>query len=1020
MYCPLWVKSNFSFLEGASHPEELISAAAEAGVPALALTDRSGFYGSVRAHVQARETGVRLIHGVELITEDGLSLVLLVRNRLGYSGLCRVLSQAHLRSSTRGTCLVRKVELWANAPGLIAIVLPRGRWARETRDLDVGWHRAFGRHLYSMVVRHARADDHLLERIVRGNANSANLQIVAGVEILYHQPTRQPLQDVMTAIRHGTTLAKAGTLLRENNTHGLPAPAEFLALFEDDVEAVERTLRIAADCEFDLGELRYRYPSERLPDGRTTSERLHDCTWEGADRRYPDGVPDDVESQLQLELKLIDELDYCGYFMTMWELVQFCKRKDILCQGRGSAANSAVCYCLGITAVDPLRMGLLFERFLSRERAEPPDIDLDIEHERREEVIQYVYQHYGRDHAAMVATVISYRSRSATREVAKALGLSDETIEALARSQDQSGDDGTTEEERDAVRGLLIPLRDEILGFPRHLSVHPGGFLLGQERIDALVPIENGAMADRTVIQWDKDDVEALGLFKVDLLGLGALSMLHRTFELVREHYGRFLTMATIPPADEAVYRMLWKADTVGLFQVESRAQMAMLPRTKPRNYYDLVIQISIIRPGPIVGGMVHPYLRRRDGEEAIEYPHPALEPILRRTLGIPLFQEQIMRLAMVAADYTPGEADQLRRDMAAWKKAGRLEAHRERLIGRMVAKGVAQEFAERVFQQISGFGEYGFPESHAASFALIAYATAWMKWHYRTAFTAALLNSQPMGFYSVATIVDDAKRHGVVVHPPDVLKSDWDCLLEPHADDFSLRMGIRYVKGIAKGQWQQIARVCEGTAPASIEELSRRSGQGPAVMSKLAEAGALRGLQADRRTALWQAHAPAAPVDQLALEAEESVLEWEDLDRFDEISWDYDSSGYSAVDHPLAPMRDRLAGKGLPTAAEVWGTADGTQVSFAGLVICRQRPGTASGVLFITLEDETGFVNLILWPKVFEKNRQLARTASLLGVTGKLQAENGVVHLIAERLWVPRIPKQPERRSPRWGTGRP
>jgi error-prone DNA polymerase len=478
--------------------------------------------------------------------------------------------------------------------------------------------------------------------------------------------------------------------------------------------------------------------------------------------------------------------------------------------------------------------------------------------------------------------------------------------------------------------------------------------------------------------------------------------------------------MATIPPADEAVYRMLWKADTVGLFQVESRAQMAMLPRTKPRNYYDLVIQISIIRPGPIVGGMVHPYLRRRDGEEAIEYPHPALEPILRRTLGIPLFQEQIMRLAMVAADYTPGEADQLRRDMAAWKKAGRLEAHRERLIGRMVAKGVAQEFAERVFQQISGFGEYGFPESHAASFALIAYATAWMKWHYRTAFTAALLNSQPMGFYSVATIVDDAKRHGVVVHPPDVLKSDWDCLLEPHADDFSLRMGIRYVKGIAKGQWQQIARVCEGTAPASIEELSRRSGQGPAVMSKLAEAGALRGLQADRRTALWQAHAPAAPVDQLALEAEESALEWEDLDRFDEISWDYDSSGYSAVDHPLAPMRDRLAGKGLPTAAEVWGTADGTQVSFAGLVICRQRPGTASGVLFITLEDETGFVNLILWPKVFEKNRQLARTASLLGVTGKLQAENGVVHLIAERLWVPRIPKQPERRSPRWGTGRP
>jgi error-prone DNA polymerase len=605
------------------------------------------------------------------------------------------------------------------------------------------------------------------------------------VEVLYHTPSRRRLQDVLACVRHGVTLAAAGRRIRPNAEHDLKSPAAFHALFADDPAAIERTREVAARCAFRLDQIVYRYPSERLPEGKTTAEWLAELTFAGARERYGGAIPDAVAAQLDKELRLIEELDYCGYFLTMWEIVRFCREREILCQGRGSAANSAVCYCLGITAIDPVRMGLLFERFLSRERAEPPDIDLDIMHERREEVIQHVYEKYGRDHAAMVANVIRYRARSAVRDVGKALGLPETALARLTKLLSRSSEiapaalaQAGLDPEAPAHRHLR-ELATELCDFPRHLSIHPGGFLLGHEPVIDLVPVENATMPGRTVIQWDKTDIEALGLFKVDLLGLGALSHLDRCLRLIAKHRGVAYSMATLPPDDPATFAMICRADTVGVFQIESRAQMAMLPRLRPQKFYDLAIEVSIIRPGPITGGMVHPYLRRRRKEEPVTYPHPSLIPVLQKTLGVPLFQEQVIRVAMVAADYTPGEADQLRRDMAAWRRSGRIEQHRERLVSRMVAKGIAPEFAERVFQQIRGFGEYGFPESHAASFALISYATAWLKCHYPAEFICALLNAQPMGFYAPSTIVEDARRHKVEVRPVDVRTSGWDCTLE-------------------------------------------------------------------------------------------------------------------------------------------------------------------------------------------------------------------------------------------------
>ena len=854
-YVPLWCKSNFSFLEGASHPDELIEEAHRLGLPALALTDRDGVYGIVRAHMKARELGLKLIVGSQIIVEDESVITLLAQDRRGYANLCRLLTTGRLRSE-KGESMVTWDEIYRHANGLLALwggdqslIVGEG----EPNEVAGSLRDAFGDRLYGMITRHRREDEVVQEARLRERAKLYGLPLVAANEVLYHTPARRPLQDVLTAIRYGIPVASCGRRLKANAEHSLHSPYTFTRLFADDPAAIVRTQEIADRCGFALAEIRYRYPSEHMPDGTTSADWLRHLTFEGARERYSSGIPADVADQLEKELKVIEALDYPGYFLTMCEIVKFCREKGILCQGRGSAANSVVCYCLGVTAVDPAKVNLLFERFISKERAEPPDIDLDIQHNRREEVIQHVYEKYGRDHAAMVANVIRYRSRSALRDVGKALGISETVLDRAAKFLSSYDDvDPRTLEQMgfDTSKGLhkqLLKLTNEILDFPRHLSIHPGGFLLGHEPVHDIVPIENGTMPDRTVIQWDKNDLEDLGLFKVDLLGLGGLTQLDLCFKLLKEHRGIDLSMVTIPAEDTAVFDMICKSDTVGVFQIESRAQMAMLPRLKPKNFYDLVIEISIVRPGPITGGMVHPYLRRRSRKEPVDYPHPSLAPVLEKTLGVPLFQEQVMRLAVVAADYTPGEADQLRRDMAAWHRIGRMERHRERLITRMQAKGIAPQFAERVFEQIRGFGEYGFPESHAASFALIAYATAWLKCHYHAEFTCALLNAQPMGFYAPATIVEDAKRHHVIVQPVDVRVSEWDCTLEPceeSAGGFAVRMGLRYVKGLGERDWDSIARGAARCTVRLRHDFVRRTTLDEGVLGTLAEAGCLRWLQ--------------------------------------------------------------------------------------------------------------------------------------------------------------------------------
>jgi error-prone DNA polymerase len=861
-----------------------------------------------------------------------------------------------------------------------------------------------------MAARHRRAGEPARERRLRARAAALGIPVVAAVEVLYHSPARRDLQDVLTCIRHGVPLSAAGRRLRPNDGHALLPPRAFAALFADDPAAVARTLEVAGRCPFSLAEIRYRYPAEDLPDGTTARERLRRLALEGARERYPGGVPAAVAAQVEKELALVEELDYGGYFLTVHEVVRFCRARGILCQGRGSAANSALCWCLGITAVDPVRMGLLFERFLSRERAEPPDIDLDIEHGRREEAIRFVYERYGRDRAAMVANLVRYRPRSAVRDVGKALGLAETALDRLAK---HLGHHETATPEALAGAGLdpdapahrhLLRLAAEIEGFPRHLSIHPGGFLLGREPVHDLVPVENAAMEGRTVIQWDKEDVEALGLFKVDLLGLGALTLLHRAFDLLREHRGLDLSLAAIPPDDPATYDMLCRADAVGVFQVESRAQMAMLPRLKPRSFYDLVVEVSIVRPGPVSGGMVHPYLRRRRGEEPVTYPHPCLEPVLAKTLGVPLFQEQVMRLAIVAADYTPGEADQLRRDMAAWKQAGRIDAHRDRLVARMTARGIAPEFAERVFQQIRGFGEYGFPESHAASFALLAYATAWLRCRHPAEFACALLDAQPMGFYSVATVVGDARRRGVEVRPVCVLRSGWGCALEPAGGGrLAVRMGLRFVKGLGEADGRRIEEARRAGPFPSVREFADRTGVGSRALAALASAGAFEGVGEGRRGALWEGRGAARrPRPDLPLVAEEAAPRFAPLAPGEAVLWDHEAAGHSPRGHPLEALRPALAAAGLPEARAVNRLRDGERVRYAGLVICRQRPGTAGGVVFLSLEDETGFVNAVLWQRVYERFSLLVRTASFLGVVGRVQAADGVVHLVAESLFEP------------------
>jgi error-prone DNA polymerase len=834
--------------------------------------------------------------------------------------------------------------------------------------------------------------------------------LVATNDVHMHDPSRRPLADVLACIREKCTIRQAGFRLAANAERHLKSGAEMARLFRDHPGALARGIEIAQKTRFSLDELRYEYPDEILSPGRTAQEELEILTWEGARERYPQGIPDKVEASLRHEFRLIAELGYAPYFLTVFDLVRFTRARGILCQGRGSAANSAVCYCLGITAVDPARIDLLFERFVSAERKEPPDIDVDFEHERREEVIQYLYQKYGRDRAGLAATVIHYRPRSAIRDVGKAMGLSLDAIGALAGQIDG----GELEEARvrelgldpkDRTLALALALARELVGFPRHLSQHVGGFVITRGPLSEVVPIENAAMEDRTVVEWDKDDLDALGILKVDVLGLGMLTCIRKCFALVREVHGRALTLATVPPEDPAVYEMLGQADSIGVFQVESRAQMNFLPRMKPRTFYDLVIQVAIIRPGPIQGDMVHPYLRRRTGRETVDYPSEELRLVLEKTLGVPLFQEQAMRISIVAAGFTPAEADQLRRAMATFRRVGLIHKFRAKLIEGMVARGYARDFAERCFRQIEGFGEYGFPESHAASFALLVYVSAWLKRHYPAAFACALLNSQPMGFYAPAQIVRDARAHGVEVRPVDVNRSEWDCTLEPGgAEGAALRLGFRQVKGFSE---KDAARLIAGRGNGYPDPLAfwRRSGIGPGAIETLARADAFGSMGLRRRSALWAARGlpPAALPLFAAVGEEEQANEPEvalpDMPLGAEVVEDYTSLRLSLKCHPLALLRGFFEKMHVVPAARLSDLPKEAKVKTAGLVIVRQRPGSANGVIFMTLEDETGVANVIVWPKTYERFRRVVLTARLLEVRGTLQREDTVVHVIAETL---------------------
>jgi error-prone DNA polymerase len=1032
MYAPLWVKTNFSFLEGASHPAELVDRAHALGLPALAVTDRDGVYGIVRAHVRAKELGLRIIVGAQVTVQDTevsppRHVVLLAIDRPGYGRLCQLLSAGRARCP-KGQSRILTSELRAVGPGLVALcpdpaLLPALREPFEGR-------------LYALVTRHRQDDDHVHEATLRTAAAALDVPVVAGTEVLYHDRSRRPLQDIVTCIRSGCTLSTAGTRIRANAEHDLLSPADMQALFADDPAALARTLEIAERCTFSLADIRYRYPGERIPDGHTESDWLRALTYEGASRRFPQGLPESMREQLDRELALIAELDYGGYFLTMYEIVERCREQGILCQGRGSAANSAVCFCLGITAIDPVKMDLLFERFLSLERAEPPDIDLDIEHQRREEVIQWVYARYGRRHAAMVANVIRYRARSAVREVGKALGLPATALDRLAKLLSHYGeghDPGIGPELLEhagldaaaPVHQHLLRLTAELVDAPRHLSIHPGGFLLGHEPVDTLVPIEPATMEGRTVVQWDKYDVDDLGLFKVDLLGLGALSMIERALAMLERHEGQRLALHQIPAEDPATYDMISRGDTVGVFQIESRAQMAMLPRLRPRTFYDLVIEVAIVRPGPIQGDMVHPYLRRRQGLEPVEYPHPALRRVLEKTNGVPIFQEQVMKLAVAVGDYSGGEADELRRDMAAWRSAGRIEKHRQRLLSAMVKNGITPEFAERVFSQIQGFGEYGFPESHAASFALIAYVTAWLRCHHPAVFSTALLNAQPMGFYSPASIVEDAKRRGVEVRPVSVRESAWDCTLEPAdtetPDDvrdrgrasgepapsrsrWAIRMGLRLCKGLGERELERLRN--EPPPYDDLADFVRRTRLPMRALQALAESGALQCFGIARRDALWAVRGLVAQHgDELALPADQAPRaqrpRFPEVHPTEAILWDYRASHHSTRGHPMESIRGSLP-PDLPRAQDVMQMRDRQSTELVGLVICRQRPATASGVTFLTLEDETGFVNVVVWQRVFAEHAILIKSAAVLGVSGRVQREEGVTHLVAERLWEP------------------
>ncbi len=1025
-YAELQVTSQFSFLRGTSSAEELFATAACMGMEALAVTDCNTLSGIVRAHEAAKATGVRLVVGCRLDLSCGMALLVYPTDRTAYSRLCRLLTLGKGRAG-KGLCHLEWADVTCYAEGLIAVLVPDE--ADDTCALRLRRLReVFGDRAYLALTLRRRPNDQLRLHDLSNLAARMRVPTVVTNDVLYHEPSRRILQDVVTAIRHNITVEALGFRRERHADRHLKPPEEMHRLFARYPEALARTEEIAARCRFSLDELRYQYPEERDDPSLSPQETLERLTWEGAAARYPEGVPKEVAATLNHELRLIGRLDYAPYFLTVHSIVRFARSRGILCQGRGSAANSAVCYVLGITAIDPGRNDLLFERFVSEERREPPDIDVDFEHERREEVIQWVYKTYGRDHAALTATVIRYRAKGALRDVGKAMGLPEDLIQQLSGLIWAWSDEGISDAQirelnlnpADRRLRLTLELAAQLRGTPRHLSQHPGGFVLTHDRLDDLVPIEPAAMQDRQIIEWDKDDIDALRFMKVDVLALGMLSCMRKGLELLADHKGIELDLATIPAEDPRTYAMIRRADTLGTFQIESRAQMSMLPRLKPRTFYDLVVQVAIVRPGPIQGDMVHPYLRRREGLEPVNYPTPELEKVLGKTLGVPLFQEQAMRVAIECAGFTPGEADMLRKSMATFKFTGGVSAFREKLVAGMVARGYEAEFAERTFKQLEGFGSYGFPESHAASFALVAYASAWLKCWHPDAFCAALLNSQPMGFYAPAQIVRDARDHGVEVRPTCINASHWDCTLEPVGEGFAVRLGLRLVKGLVNAHAAAIALARADEPFASVEDLWRRVRVPVAALSRIAEADGFRpSLRLARREALWAIKglpetelplfAAAERAGQITSETagpvqrdesgEEPAVTLRPMPAGREVVEDYGHTGLSLRQHPIAFLRESLTRRRITPCAEAMAARNRRWLEVAGLVLVRQRPGSAKGVMFITLEDETGIANLVVWPKVFEANRRIILSASMIAVAGRTQREGEVTHLVAHRL---------------------
>ena len=1036
-YYELACSSNFSFLRGASHPEELVVQAKQLGLSGLCITDRNSLAGVVRGHMAAKEAGLTFAPGCRLMFADATPDILVwPKNRSGWGQLCELLTLGK-RRTTKGGCELYLKDLLDHGSGLL-MALAAQRADKTFQACLEKLNTAFPCHVHVAAMRNYVSSDQRRLSVFAKLAGKHQVPLLAIGDVLYHHPDRRPLQDVLTCIREHEALHSIGTRLEPNAERYLRPPEEMLRLFKGHESAVEQTANVFAQIDFSLDELRYLYPddpvfeeldNEPLP----SQEALEKLTAIGLKRRFPKGAPQKVIDAITHENRLIAKLNYAPYFLTVYDIVRFARSKGILCQGRGSAANSSICYCLGITEVDPGKVDLLFERFISEERNEPPDIDVDFEHERREEVIQYIYAKYGRDKAGLAATVITYRSRSALREVGKVFGLSDDAITAISGTKwgSYSREIDTEDARRagldpnDKHLGQMLDLASQIIGFPRHLSQHVGGFVISRDRLSSLIPIENAAMQDRTIVEWDKDDLESLGMLKIDVLALGMLTCIRKAFDFLQSHYGRSETLSSLPEDDTSTYDMICRADTIGVFQIESRAQMSMLPRLKPRCYYDLVIEVAIVRPGPIQGDMVHPYLRRRQGKEKVSFPKDELADVLGKTLGVPLFQEQAMNIAIVAAKFSPGEADKLRRAMATFRRVGTINSFQQKMVQGMVSNGYEREFAEHCFKQIEGFGDYGFPESHAASFALLVYVSCWLKCHYPDVFCAAILNSQPMGFYAPAQLIRDAREHGVEVRDVDINHSQWLSVLEAEAEvlpvspqhrqlenvqknTHAVRLGLQQVKGFGNEDAELLIEH-RGNGYDSVRDLWMRSGLTRRAIEKLADADCFRSIGLDRRDALWAVKAldPLSSAERLPLFAAadardlqcEPDIHLPPMPLGEHVINDYQSLSYSLKAHPMSFLRQRLVNDRYLKSEALQTTASDRLVKVAGLVLVRQRPGSAKGVIFATIEDETGVANLIVWPKAFEKYRTVILGSRCVGVRGRLQKEDGVIHVVVYHL---------------------